>query len=295
MLSPNSRDNIQRSLAPTFIRRGVVCFLSASILIGCGCGRLGFDSPTDASLASVDARVNEDSATFIDASIPDADLLVWLRFDDPTIPGLDTLHTLEPGTCEDGGCPTMTNGIDGMALRFDGVDDALLYESVNALDFGERDQPFSISLWYRADDLTPPGQQVLMAQSRGQTQVSFQLAFENVQLEPELDLVWKVCESQCLSGSFATDPDVVELPAWTLIVGTWDGQTTRLYVNAAEIDSAEKDSINFDGSPLIIGADLEGGVLADFFRGSMDDFRITERVLSVAEQGQMILDAGFGL
>jgi hypothetical protein len=78
---------------------------------------------------------------------------------------------------------------------------------------------------------------------------------------------------------------------WIFVAGTWDGTTTRIFVNAQEMASMAKSTIAFDGNPFMVGADFEGpGNITDTFNGAIDDLRIYRRALSQAEQ-QALFDA----
>jgi len=261
------------------------CIVGAALL---NCGRLGYDpDQSDGDAAAIDADPLAIDAT-TDGSI-DPDLLVWLTFESDPVNGTPDLRgLLADGSCVPPRCPTSSVGIIGNAYNFDGTDDYIQFNTVSALDFGNTGQPFSISFWYRAVDLSPPLQQVLMAQSTTGGSVSFQLSFEVWEGGTPMDLVWKVCESDCQSGSFAVAADLNTVSERIFVVGTWDGTTTRLFIDAQLVASMPKSRIAFDGNPLMVGADLEGGnSIEDTFNGAIDDFRIYRRALSQEEQQLM--------
>lgn len=263
--------------------------LLASLLLASACGRIGFDPISQLD----DGGTAIDAATPIEDGAVDPDLLVRITFDDdPNLGAADQQGLLQAGLCTPPRCPVSAPGIIGSSYQFDGVDDYVQFATVAALDFGKQSQPFSVSLWYRAADLTPPVQQVLMAQSEGSGSVSYQLSFEPVQDSGALDLIWKVCEGGCQSGLFGVAPDLANLETWIFVVGTWDGSITRLFVDAVEIASVPKATIAFDGSPFMVGADFEAGnSIEDTFNGAIDDLRIYGRALSQAEQMQLLQEA----
>jgi hypothetical protein len=49
-----------------------------------------------------------------------------------------------------------------------------------------------------------------------------------------------------------------------------------------------KAGVNYEGSPLMIGADQEVGAIEDSFAGDLDDFRIYRRALSTVEQAALL-------
>ena len=268
------------------------------VLLGASaCGRLGFDaiSADDAGI-DVDGATASDAAMALDSGV-DPDLVVWLEFDgDPTAGVVDSMATLPDGSCAPQRCPNTVPGLFGNAAQFDGVDDYLQFDSAATLDFGGTGEAFSVTLWYRATDLTPPLQQVLMAQSTDGGSVSYQLSFEPWQDGPELDLVWKVCETDCQSGQFAVAGDLASVQRWVFIAGVWDGTETRLYVDSTLIASMPKTTITFDGFPFMVGADYEtGGSIEDTFNGLIDDLRIYRRALSVKEQQALMARAAGSL
>ncbi len=170
---------------------------------GMGCGRLLlWRRRTGRSWRRWPERQDRHGEAAGDAA-PDPDLLVYSCFDgDPLVTTSDSRGLLDSGTCSLDRCPTATTGVVGGAYLFDGVDDYILVPSNPLLDFGDQGQPFSVSMWYRAADLTPPAQQVLMSQSTTGGSVSYQLSLEPWQAGSALDLVWKVCETGCQSGAF---------------------------------------------------------------------------------------------
>lgn len=247
------------------------------VLALAACGRIGFGQTTSG-----------DAADGSDSVVADPDLIVHVTFDGTTMPS-DGAGLLGAVSCVSSRCPGSVPGRIGNAAAFDGVDDYLLFSSVAALDFGAAGQPFSISMWYRAADLTPPTQRVLLAQSTDNGSVSYQLSFEPWQAGTALDLVWKVCATDCQSGMFAVASDLAALDRWTLVVGTWDGNITRLFVDAQLIATMPKAQIAYDGFPFMIGADYEtGGSIQDTFDGLIDDLRVYRRELTVAEQQQLL-------
>jgi hypothetical protein len=260
-------------------------FLLAS---SAGCGRLLYE-PGERSADDDGGVSNGDSGSSADAA-PDPDLLVAIGFDgDPAVATPDGQGLLSAGTCTAGRCPSQTTGVVGGAYLFDGVDDYIQFDTSTLLDFGSLSQAFSVVLWYRALDLTPSAQQVLMAQSTAGGSVAYQLSFEPWQAGAALDLVWKVCQTDCQSAEFAVADDLDDLDEWLLVVATWDGSVTRLYIDAVEIASQPKSMITFDGSPLMVGADYEtGGSIEDTFNGAIDELAIYTRVLSADEQAQLL-------
>jgi hypothetical protein len=272
-----------------------------------GCGRIGFgpgeggdSGPTDsggmdgtagdgAADATVDSAI-EDAAA--DAGL-DPDLVVWLPFDvDDPIDATDVTGVLTNPQCEAGRCPASVAGVFGQALSFDGVDDYLRFDTSPMLDFGASAQPFTVTVWYRTNS-RGPAQQVVYAQATGGGDVSYQLSFEDLDGAGTYDVVWKVCESDCPSETFAQLVDGVDVDAWRFAAGVWTGTESILYLDGVEQARTETNDVKFDGEPFMVGSDWEtGGSIEDSFDGEIDDLRIYRRVLTVPEQMELMVGAG---
>jgi len=260
-------------------RHRVRWFLLIPALVGCG--HLGFDR-ADADPGGPDAAG--------DAAALDPDLLVWLPLDDDPQAGvIDRAGTLGSGKCDAGPCPALVPGRLGGAYDFRGTagGGAIRFDSTPLLDFGRRGQPMSVALWYRTRSISPR-QQVAFAQPIAGGQVAYQIALEDLVLDGKLDVVFKVCATGCDNEAFTYANDGAELDVWRLVVGVWDGATSRLYIDGALRDTQPKSTIVFDGSPLYIGADLEVAGVEDVFEGLLDDVRVYKRALSVADQQALL-------
>jgi len=85
--------------------------------------------------------------------------------------------------------------------------------------------------------------------------------------------------SQGTSRVFA--PSNLVPNTWTYLAATYDGATLRLYVNGAEVARIDgQNNIRTSGAALRIGGDPYDG---QFFRGTIDEVRVYNRALSVAE------------
>jgi len=85
-----------------------------------------------------------------------------------------------------------------------------------------------------------------------------------------------------LYGSFYTKGPVVQREKWQMLTVTYDAQLFRFYVDG-ELKHTVDIISNFvsDQNNLVIGRDVPGAV--EYFNGSMDDFKIWTRALSVRE------------
>ena len=75
------------------------------------------------------------------------------------------------------------------------------------------------------------------------------------------------------------------LGRWYHVAGTSDGTTMRLYIDGAEIGSTLfAGPIGYPGSnPILIGADDDGSGRFGFFRGGIDEVRISDTALAPRE------------
>lgn len=97
--------------------------------------------------------------------------------------------------------------------------------------------------------------------------------------------------------SFENHPMPFEISSYTsnqsgqsglaFAVGTWDGQTMRLYINGVlekELDIPNAGKIITNDQPITIGDDLDHSFQdEDFFMGTLDEIRIYKKALSLEE------------
>ena len=84
------------------------------------------------------------------------------------------------------------------------------------------------------------------------------------------------------SAGALTNNDLINDGNWHLVVGTNDGSTSSLYVDG--LFQGEAGEIIMPGNRLVIGNDK---VYSSPFEGSIDDFRIYDRALSIDEIDQL--------
>jgi hypothetical protein len=93
------------------------------------------------------------------------------------------------------------------------------------------------------------------------------------------------------SGHVYTDKDnqlaapaALAVNQWSHVASTWDGTTTRLYVNGSLVASAPlSGTMRTSGNPLRIGGNM---VWNEWFKGALDEVRVYNRALSAAEVAQ---------
>jgi len=83
------------------------------------------------------------------------------------------------------------------------------------------------------------------------------------------------------STNFVRAPGTLPLNVWTYVALTWDGAQLRLYVDGALVTTAARTGVlQSVTTPLRIGGNVPYG---EFFQGRLDEIRIYNRALSVAE------------
>ena len=76
-------------------------------------------------------------------------------------------------------------------------------------------------------------------------------------------------------------PNALTANTWAHLAATYDGATVRLYVNGVQVASrAQTGAIATSTNPLQIGGD---SIYGQYFAGRIDEVRIYNRALSVAE------------
>jgi len=181
----------------------------------------------------------------------------------------DELVAGHHATCSTLSCPTVTTGMRGGALAFDG--------NIQRLDvppFAElqTSSALTVSLWLRPDALPS----------------STGYACPIVKVYNNVDVTWSIC----LNGNASTlemwlysNAHSSPWPAigtWTHVAGVWDGNLFALFVDGQMIGPSSLSSVLFDGDPLVIGSSDAGGTVAPF-TGAIDDVRIYNRALPPTE------------
>jgi len=149
----------------------------------------------------------------------------------------------------------------GNGLVFDGQDDYVDCGAGNSLDLRRR---VSIECWVRPDVI--PGAEVGVA---GKGIESYGLTHNR--------------DGQCrwyISGGGNVTKATLGVGSWNHVAGTYDGSTSRLFVNGEPRDSKVINVPIASGGPFFIGARGPGKHL---FRGAIAGVRVYERALSEEE------------
>jgi hypothetical protein len=195
-------------------------------------------------------------------------LIAWFPMDAVTT-RTDELVGGHHATCSTLACPTVTTGMSGGALAFDGK-----LQRLDVPPFAELEtsSALTVSLWLRPDAFPP----------------STGYACPIVKLYTTVDSTWRIClngGSSTLEMWLYSNSHHTAWPAigtWMHVAGVWDGTLFALFVDGAMIGASNLSSVKFDGGRLVIGTGDAGGTV-DPFAGGIDDVRIYNRPLSTTE------------
>ncbi len=167
------------------------------------------------------------------------------------------------------------------AYKFDGSSNYIEVADNSAL----RPNKFSISVWAKMDSSTIPYQHIISKSYRNASTMSGYV----IQFLPDSSTIsfWTA------DGSANHDNHVlvrnVSSNEWHNITATYDGLVKKLYYDGRFIDSAAF-SMQHSTYPLDIGR-MPSGI--NYFKGSIDDIRIFNKVLTSSEVSSLYYENGF--
>ena len=163
---------------------------------------------------------------------------------------------------------TWSTGRNGGALAFDGVDDWVTVDDNPLLDVTR----LTVSAWIRPTVRTP-WMTVLMKEAPDT--LAYALYANNDASRPAGEIL--------VNGviRIATGTAAIATNAWTHLAYTYDGANMRMYVNGVLVRTvARTGNITASTGPLRIGGNEVWG---EFFTGLIDDVRVYNRALTLAE------------
>ena len=161
-----------------------------------------------------------------------------------------------------------TNGINGKALHFNGVEDYV--EVAGSSSFSE----LTLSLWLKIPDVGINNNRIFTIDGGGGHYYALQGNTANA-----LSLVIDGEEVNEYNWSFL--PNV-----WTHIAITYDGHTLKLYKNGVMTEAGVIDANSISG-PLFIGGVPAPGYDAQIWKGEIDEVAVFDRILSDSEIEQL--------
>ena len=161
----------------------------------------------------------------------------------------------------------ITAGRYGKALKFDGVNDWVTVNNSASLGLSTS---MTLEAWvYQQSSMSNT---IMVKEGAGFAPYEFYSS-------EDLDLPVSYINDGSYRSVFGTNP--VPLNQWTHLVSTYDGQYQRLYVNGVEVAKSARNSLIQQSSGVLrIGGNSLWG---EFFQGYIDEVRIYNRALTVAE------------
>lgn len=168
--------------------------------------------------------------------------------------------------------PAWTNGIEGSALRFDGIDDYVEIPHSPSLSFTN---VISIVLWLKMNSGYGGGHVISKCASGGATQILVSISLVGSEYYAAFGIA--ASNDIILQGTKQLYPDI-----WYHIAGVYDGTNMNLYVNGTLDDKiAQSGNIVPNSDPIDIGKKTHWPDMK--FNGSIDEVRIYNRALSASE------------
>jgi hypothetical protein len=237
-----------------------------ALILLAGCGRVGFDtrdgtSPPDVAVsAGLVAYYPMDSLDSISSSVSSAP--------DATGRGHTGLCELDPALT----CPTVVPGHIGNAYQFDGIDDLVRVTDMPDL---ETTSGFTIAAWIETHGVT-----------------SAEGCPFSKPLGPAYYNTWELCVRSDLSMYFYSVTGGTEdlqnltgtltIDTWHHVAIRWDGSAKRASLDGVDV-AISPASIEWDGSDILFGLDIDNGGPIAQFPGAIDDLRIYNRALDITE------------
>jgi hypothetical protein len=224
--------------------------------------------------------------SFCSTANAEPNLISWWKFDDGSgITAHDSAGSND-GTLENGP-PTWTTGIINGALYFDDTNsDYVSVPDSNSLDFSTED--LTVSLWINLADLGDGG---IVGKYDNWGEYNYAVWYEGEILHFEVGYPGETKDDPAQFETVTWSAAVNIANQWYHIVGTYDHNFVRLYINGQEADNeSETRNLGEGTTPLCIGTVRYDGTSInvfnetnEYFHGLIDDVRIYNRALSVEE------------
>jgi len=195
-------------------------------------------------------------------------LVLWLKFNEGSgSVAKDSSFYNNHGTIYGA---TWTDGKFGKALSFDGVDDYVKINSLTPIQNTSINK-FTFVAWVKYISDTGTVQQIFEGRtSTGEIYIEGDFPTLNFVITDDSGTEHEISTS--LTGG---------LKVWYHIVGTYDGNVQRLFINGEEVASASWSNTFTITTGISLGKDYEADV--QYFNGIIDEVRIYNRALSEEE------------
>jgi len=179
-------------------------------------------------------------------------------------------------------------GNQNAAYNFNGMSDYIEVLDDNSLDFTNS---YSLSAWYRTTNNSAYNQTILGKGNNmggsgyNMTVNSGIINYDNLQIQSGFNNGLAFGEG-IINGAAMTPSVDVYTTNWHHIVGTYDGNTAKLFIDGVLVDTIQVEfNLSISEQPLLFGNETH--TLYRYFEGDIDDIGMWNRALSREEIGKM--------
>lgn len=159
------------------------------------------------------------------------------------------------------------------ALQFDGEDDIAIASASQIPAFDSSEAGFSVSLWVKPTHLTKYGRLIERSDNTSNDRLLLVIDHEEEGIRLSLN------------GHYAIADELL-LNQWSHVVGTYDGQNIRVYLNGElGATTSYRGKIDLTQSSLLVGNNREN---SRPFAGSLGDIQIWQKALTPKEIQQVL-------
>jgi hypothetical protein len=172
-------------------------------------------------------------------------------------------------------------GNPNSAYNFNGVSDYIEVLDDNSLDFTNS---YSLSAWYRTTDDFTYNQTILGkgndigGSGYNMTINSAIISYDNLQIQSGFNNGLGFVDG-VINGAAMTPSVDIFTTNWHHIIGTYDGNTAKLYIDGVLMDTIQIEfSLSISEQPLLFGNETH--TLYRYFEGDIDDIGLWNRALT---------------
>ena len=221
-------------------------------------------------------------------------LVSYWTFDKATVAGgtVKDVQGINDGTTK--GDVKLAAGKFGDGLAFGGADSFVDMGNDKSLIPTDG---FTVEAWFKTEQEDESLWQTVASKNSQGGDRSFEMRIQGTTETLAHVMSWAVVDaSNAFLRANAPDTDVIKNDVWYHMAGTWTGKQGLLYVDGEQRGSVDCASIRISESHLFIGArpDLGNEELGarNFFKGVVDEVRLYDRALSLAEVKQNFASEG---
>jgi hypothetical protein len=253
---------------------------SSSSLASTSTSSTGVDSSsslasTSTSSTSTNGGSSSSPSQTLDSGA-DSGLIAWYPMDTLSVAGVtpDATGNGHDATCTATLCPVLVPGHLGMAVSFDGstqflqVADSPVFHTTG---------PYTLAVWVNPGRVPEFFDNILGKPLGVASADSWALDIANPGVAEFFT------NDDMSTMDHLASPGDLPIGAWSHVAAVWNGTDKRLFVNGTEVAASAWSSTQYDTHPVVIGADIDNGVVDGWLQGLLDDVRIYGRALSAKE------------